>query len=203
MLINSSRLINRPVLSLQAGGPIGYVSEIIVNPDNLKVIALRLSGPTIPRGDANILDVNSVREYADIGIIIDNADELVYDNDILKISQVIALNFNLIGLKVETKKKSKLGKIIDYTLDPSSFIIQQIIVKRPAIKSFLDPELTIHRNEIIEVNDYKVIVKDEEKVIKQKAENENFVPNFVNPFRNSEFSPSPTHTKTPDDIDTA
>ena len=49
-----------------------------------------------------------------------------------------------------------------------------------------DPELTIPRTEIVEITDYKIIVKDEEKTIKDRAENEDFIPNFVNPFRNQE-----------------
>ena len=61
----------------------------------------------------------------------------------------------------------KLGKVIDYTATTDNFTIQQIIVKRPLVKSFVDPELTIHRKEIVEITDYKIIVKDEEKIIKQ------------------------------------
>ena len=71
-----------------------------------------------------------------------------------------------------------------------------------ALKSFSDPELTIPRKEIVEVNDYKVIVKDEEKVIKKKAAHEDFIPNFVNPFRTQEQDLSPVRTKTPADQDT-
>ena len=97
--------------------------------------------------------------------------------------KIISLNFKLIDLKVETKKHSKLGKVSSFTLDPDSFIIQQIIVKRPTLKSFLDPELTISRKEIVEITDDKIIVKDEEKVLKKRAEKEDFIPNLVNPFR--------------------
>ena len=69
------------------------------------------------------------------------------------------------------------------------------------MKSLMDPELTIPRKEIIEVTDYKVIVKDEEKVIKEKAEKEDFIPNFVNPFRKSEQDLSPADNQNPADID--
>ena len=199
MLVTSSRFIGTTVLSVQAGGPIASVSDIIVDPDNLKIIGLKLSGPLV-RG-ANILDINSVREYSEYGMVIDSIDELVAPGDVIKIEKVLSLNFNLIGLKVETKKHTKLGHIIDYTLDPNAFIVQQIIVKRPLIKSFVDPELTISRNEIIEVNDYKIIVKDEEKTLKSRAEHEDFIPNFVNPFRKSEQAPSPAETKTLDERD--
>ena len=100
------------------------------------------------------------------------------------------MNFNLVGLKVETKKGSNLGKVVDYTLTPEDFMVQQIIVKRPMIKRFVDPELTIPRKEIVEIDDYKIIVKDEEKVIKARAEKEDFIPNFVNPFREQGFAPA-------------
>ncbi len=184
MLVTSSRLIGANVYSLQTGAPIGTISEPIIDPDKLKIVAFKLTGPLIQY--ANILDINSIREYSDIGIIIDSIEELAAPEDIIKIEKLLSLNFNLIGLKVETKKGSKLGKVFDYTFMSDNYIIQQIIVRRPAIKAFIDPELTIHRREITEVNDYKIIVKDEEKTIKARAENEDFIPNFVNPFRKSE-----------------
>ena len=107
------------------------------------------------------------------------------------------LNFNVVGLKVETKKGSKLGKVTDFTVTSDNFSVQQIIVKRPAIKSFLDPELIIPRAEIVEITDYKIIVRDEEKVIKERALKEDFVPNFVNPFRKTEV-PAGSHAELDD-----
>lgn len=192
MLVYASKLIGAPILSMQAGGAIGHVTEPIVDPDTLKIIAFRLGGGPIPRSGANLLDVSSIREYSNFGIVIDSVDELVSPDDVIKIAKILELNFSLIDLKVETKKGSKLGKILDYTLTPDDFTIQQLIVKRPAIKSFIDPELTIHRREIVEITDYKVVVKDEEKVLKKKAEKEDFVPNFVNPFREKQpgFAPA-------------
>ncbi|MBR3230646.1 hypothetical protein IKF73_01265 [Candidatus Saccharibacteria bacterium] len=201
MLISSSRLLNATILSVQAGGPIGRISEIIVDPDSLKIIAFRLSGPAI-RNPANLLDVSSIREYSTYGLVIDSEDELISSDDVIKIQKVLDLNFKLIDLKVETKKGSKLGRVSDYTLTSNDFVVQQIIVKRPAIKSLIDPELTISRNEIVEITDYKIIIKDEEKTLKQRAEKEDFIPNFVNPFRKSEQDFAPTRTKTPADKDT-
>ncbi|MBR5939587.1 hypothetical protein IKZ77_03550 [Candidatus Saccharibacteria bacterium] len=201
MLVYASRLIGTAILSVQAGGRIATVSEIIVDPDNLKIIAFKLAGPLLAKTNANILDVKSIREYSNYGIVIDDIDELIEQDDVIRIRDVLKLNFALNGLKVETKKGSKLGKIEDYTLTSEDFVVQQLIVKRPLIKSFLDPELTIPRKEIIEITDYKIIVKDEEKIIKTKIEKEEFVPNFVNPFRKSEQDFAPAQTKTPADKD--
>ncbi len=196
MLIIGSRLVGTSILSIQAGGSIGYLAEPIINPDNLKILAFIASGPLIPKS-ANILDAKSIREYSPLGVVIDSIDELVTPDDIVKIQKILALNFKLTGLKVETKKGSKLGHVTDFTVTDDNFTVQQIIVKRPILKSFVDPELTISRKEIIEITDYKIIVKDEEKTLKSRAEKEDFVPNFVNPFRKTEQDYAPADTKKP------
>ena len=200
MLVYASKLLGTPILSMQAAGKVATISGLIVDPDSLKIIAFHVSGA--PVKNANILDTKSIREYSRYGCVIDSTDELAEKDDIVKVSKIIDLNFSLNGLKVETKKGTKLGKVIDFTVTSDDFTVQQIIVKRPVIKSFLDPELTIPRSEITEVTDYKIIVKDEEKTIKKKAETTEFIPNFVNPFRKTEPARSPAQTKTPADTDT-
>lgn len=202
MLIQASELIGTPILSVQASGKIAEVTGIIIDPDSLKAIAFYLGGGIIGKGRANILDIKSVREYSKYGMVIDSEEEIVEKSDVVKIEKIIDLRFDLLNLKVETKKGSKLGHVINYTLDSLDFVVQQLIVKRPLFKSFLDSELTIPRREIVEVTDYKIIVKDEEKVIKARAEKEDFIPNFVNPFRKTEQDLAPADTKSPADKDT-
>ena len=201
MLIYASKLIGAPILSMQSTGPIGTISSAIVDPDSLKIIAFFIEGPLI-RGAENILDAKSIREYSKFGCVVDSIDELVAKDDVVKISKILDLNFSLIGLKAETKKGSHLGKVSDFTVTSDNFTVQQLIVRRPIMKALIDPELTIPRKEIIEINDYKVIIKDEEKTIKEKAATEDFVPNFVNPFRKTEPARSPARTRTPVDTDT-
>lgn len=200
MLIYRNNFIGTTVFSMEIPGPIGRVAELVTDPDGLKIIAMRLEGPTVNKG-LDFLDTRSIREYSELGIIIDSVDELVGSDDIAKLRKVLDLHFDLIDLKVETKKHSKLGKIIDFTFSMEDFKVKQLIVKRPLMKSFVDPELIIPRQEIIEITDYKVIVKDEEQTIRARAENEDFVPNFVNPFRKTEPAGSPAHTETPADTD--
>ena len=201
MLVYASKLIGTPVLSVRAGSPISSVSDVIVDPDNLKIIAFRLRGGVVGNNTPDLLDTSSIREYSSYGIVIDDADELVTSDEIVRLSEVIKLHFNLNNLKVETKHGTKLGHIIDYTVNVDDFLVQQLIVRRPVFKSFIDPELTVPRQEIAEVTDYKVILKDEEKEIREKATHEEFVPNFVNPFRNPESGFAPIDTKIPDDKD--
>lgn len=203
MLIRGSNLANTPVISLQTGSAIAWVKEPIMDPDSLKIIAFTLTGPSIPKHEGNILDAHSIREYStQYGFVVDSVDELISSGDVVAIENVISLNFFMNGLKVESRKGSKLGRIIDYTLTDNDLMLQQLIVKRPSYKSFLDAELTIPRKEIVEVTDYKIIVKDDEKEIRRKAETEDFVPNFVNPFRKKpEPDYAPAQNQSPDEQD--
>ena len=123
-------------------------------------------------------------------MIIDSLDVLVNPGDVLKLDKLMGLNFSLVGLKVVTKKGSKLGRVIDFTVDTSNWAVRQLIVKRPVMKALIDPELVIPKSEILEIDDYKITVKDEEEKIRTKAMREEFVPNFVNPFREPNFSTS-------------
>lgn len=196
MLIIASKFIGTPILSMQASGRIGAITDFIIEPESLKAIAFFTAGPGINK-ESNILDAKSIREYSSYGCVVDSADELVAEGDVIRIDKVLDLRFNLIGIKVVTKKGTKLGRVEDFTMTEDNYTIQQLIVKRPSIKSFLDSELTIPRSEIVEITDDKIIVRDEEKTIKARSEKEDFIPNFVNPFRKGEFSPSPAQTENP------
>lgn len=191
MLIRGTRLTDFPILSLHIGGRIARIVRPIVDPNDLKIIAYRVSGPLVGREMGDILPVSSIREYSPIGFIVDSSDELVEADDIVRVRDVLALNFDLVGLKVVSRKGTKLGKVSDYTVDVDSGLIQQLIVQRPALKAFIDPELTISRREIHEVTDYKVIVKDEEAKLRKTAQAD-FVPNFINPFREPDFATEPS-----------
>jgi sporulation protein YlmC with PRC-barrel domain len=184
---------------LHVGGEIARTKQAIIDPESLKIIAYRVEGAVLSQEDGDILMTSSIRELSSQGMIIDSADELVRREDVVAVDKILKLNFALIGLKVVTKNGKKLGKVGDYTLNSESFMLYQLIVRRPIAKSLLDPELTINRSQIIEVNDYKIVVKDAEAVVKSEQRPQDFVPNFVNPFREPNFAPS--HRQTPDEPD--
>lgn len=195
MLLIGSKVANMPVLSLHVGGPIAEIHEAVIDPEDLKVIAYTLDGPII-RNDpevGNILDTQDVREISSSGLIVDSADRFTTRKDVVRFDKVMDLGFRLIGLKVVTTDGKKLGKIIDYTLDSSTFMIYQLIIQRPFMSSLMDPELTINRSQIVEVDDFKVTIKHDKAQVKmpkekKKAEPEEFVPNFTNPFRKPAYT---------------
>lgn len=189
MLINGSKLLGCPILSLHVGGKIAQTVAPIIDPSNLKIIAYKITGPTIGGEVGDIMQMVSVREFSSIGMIVDSSDDFVFADDVIKLKDILSLNFDLIGLKVQTKKGAKLGKVIDYIVDTSNFQVAQIVVKRPTLKSLVDPELLIAYSQIVEVTDYEIIVKSEEEKLKKAAAKQEFTPNFVNPFREQQFAP--------------
>ena len=192
MLINASKLLGYPILSLHMGGPIAWVYSEIVDPEKMKIVAFYVEGPAIKNNPevGDIMEASDVREFSDLGMIVDSEDDFVNEGEVKKLDKVLALNFSLYGLKVVTKKGTKLGKIVDFVVDTDNYMVHQRVVKRPVVKAFLDPELIIPRKEILEIDDYKIVVKDEEEKIRKRATHEDFVPNFVNPFREPDFSAS-------------
>ncbi len=189
-------MTNFPVLSLHVGGEIARTKQAIIDPEDLKIIAYTLEGAIIQNDPevGNILDLADVRELSEKGFIVDSADVFTTREDVVKLDEIMSLDFNLVGLKVVDQRGKKLGKIVDYTIDSGSFMVYQLIVQRPVMSSFIDPQLTINRSQIVEIDDFKVTIKhstSQVKVKKPKEEpKEEFVPNFSNPFRKPDYAPS-------------
>lgn len=195
MLLIGSKVASMPVLSLHVGGPVADIREAVIDPEDLRVIAYTLDGPIIKNDPevGDILDTQDIREVSNSGLIVDSTDRFTTREDVIRFDKVMELGFHLVGLKVVTQDGKKLGKIVDYTLDSGTFMIYQLIVQRPFMSSLIDPELTINRSQIIEVDDYKVTIKHEKAEVKmpkekKKDEPEEFVPNFTNPFRKPAYT---------------
>ena len=184
MLILASKLLNTPIMGLQTGSQLALAGDAIINPANLQILAYELKASSFS-DEEMLIRIADIRELSRIGFIVDSAEDFILPTDVIKIKEILDLNFNLLDLRVEDEKKHKIGKIIDYTISLSNFSVQQLIVKRPFMKSFSDPTLTIHRSQIVEINDNKIVIQSEEEFVPQKSaeKTENFVPNYVNPFR--------------------
>ena len=190
MLMRGIRLAGVPILSLHTSGAIAWVEQAIIDPDSLKIIGFKVSGGAVNAETGNILGTKSIREVARMGLIIDSVDELYDLKDVARVQKIAELNFNLIGLKVETKKGRRLGKVRDFIVNTEDFMILQIVVERPLLKSLTESELLIGRSQIKEVSDSKIVVKDEEAKVRAESGTKDFVPNFVNPFREGRYAMS-------------
>ena len=181
MLLPSTRFIDSPVMSLQTGSELGRTIKPIINPRELSIVAFELHGINLDY-DPSLLRINDIREIGPMGMIIDSSDELISVSDVIKIKEIYELNFELVGLKVIDDKKRNVGKVTGFTLDASSFFIQQLQVKRPLLKSFGDTEFLIHRSQVVKITDDYLVVKSPD-IRHKEAVAEPTGQMFENPFR--------------------
>ena len=186
-------MIGTPIMSLQTGKELARASEAVINPHNLSVIAYKIEGQYLDFSPS-YLRIADLRELGSLGMIVDSSEEFVEPDDIITDKKIYDLEFKLEGKHVVDDQDNKIGKVVDYIIDVDSFVIQQLTVKRPLLKSFTDDELLVHRGQIIEVNDTTIIIKSGK--VKDAATTSRSR-HYVNPFRQTTPQPETIrpHTK--------
>ena len=186
MLISGSELLDTQVMSLQTGKELARTHAAIINPHNLSIIAYLLVGEHLD-SDPSYLRVADIREVGGLGIIVDSSDEFIETDDIITDEAIYELDFTLLDKHVLDDRRKKLGKVSDYTVDVDSFVIQQLTVKRPFLKSFTDDELLINRRQIVEVTDSAIVIKSGK--IKAEKITQGMSRHYANPFRQTNPQP--------------
>ena len=158
MLITIKNLIDAPLMSLQTGQPLARIDSAIIDPRNLKIIAFFCSGPMVDFQPA-VIYANDIREFGQMGAIIDSSNKILPLEDLVRLQEILDFGFVLDGIHVFDDYKNKLGKVSNYTIDPESFFIQQLIVTPTLLRSFRIATLTISRNQIKEINNSRIVVK--------------------------------------------
>lgn len=195
MLLTGSQLIDMPIMGLQTGKELARTFKAVINPHNLSVIAYRVSGQHLDH-DPSFVRVADIREMGSLGMIIDSSDEFVEPEDIITDKNIYELEYELDGKQVVDDHKKKIGKVSDYVIDIDSFVIQQLVVRRPLLKSLTDDELLVHRGQIVEVNDSEIIIKS--GAVKEDAKATTSSRHYVNPFRQGSPQPETAQSKTHD-----
>jgi uncharacterized protein YrrD len=192
MLILSKSILNVPIMSLQTGTRLGTSGTPIIDPATLTIMAFFVNGAGGTQQEPHVLMANDVREVGQMGMIIDAIDDLSPLSDLVRLQEIIALHFDVMGLTVIDEEKNKLGKVVDYSLDPTTFTIHKLYLKPPLLKSFQTHTSQISRHQIVEVNNNTIIVRS--ATVKEQAQNRITSGEFINPFR----SPQP---KSQSDVD--
>lgn len=158
MLMLSKSLVNRPVMSLRSGGQIAIAEQPVINPHNLKILGWWCKAPG---GRQLVLLAEDVREIMANGLAVNDEDDLSAPEDLVRHSDILNVHFDLMEKPVKTKRQ-KLGKVSDYSYNEGMFI-QKMYVARPLHKVFTTEDtLIIDRNQIIEVTDHYILVRDTE-----------------------------------------
>jgi hypothetical protein len=166
MLMMSSTLRNRPVMSLRTGTQIATALEPIIDPRSLKILGWWCQ--VLNNKDQLVLLAEDVREQMPSGLAVNDEDALSMPDDLVRHREMLDIKFQLINKPVKNKRQ-KLGKVDDFTYDDGMYI-QKLYVPSGLRKVFsADDVLMIDRNQIIEVTDSYILVDDGEAKDSVKA----------------------------------
>jgi uncharacterized protein YrrD len=158
MLQLSAAIINRPVMSLRTGGEVATAVTPIINPDNLKIEGFYCNDRF--ENKELILLYQDIRDIIPQGIVIDDHDVLVSEEELVRLKKVLELQFELIGKPVETVDKEKVGKVSDFAVETTTMMIQKLYASQSILKSFTGGSLSIDRSQIVEITQKRVIINE-------------------------------------------
>ena len=159
MLVLSKMILQRPVMSLRTHSQVGLATNAIINPNNLQIEGFYCLD-SLERKKNLILLHQDIRDVIAAGLIINDHSDLSEKEDLVRLKDIIDLKFELIGKRIRTQGKKKLGKVLDYAVDPESMKVQKIYASQSLVKSLTGGSLSIDRDQIVEITNKEIVVQD-------------------------------------------
>lgn len=158
MLQLSTGLLNKDILSLRSGTTIAMITGAVINPNNLKIEGFycedRYSHKEL------ILLCRDIRDNLPQGYVVNDHEVLVEADELVRLKDIIELNYNPIGKQVVTVSKQKIGKISDYAAETDSMYIQKLYASQSILKSLAGGSLSIDRTQVQEITPQRIIISD-------------------------------------------
>lgn len=159
MLQLSNTLVNKSVLSLRAGSPIARIVAPIFNPNNLKIEGFYCQDRFDKKKNLVLLS-QDIRDIMPEGYVVDDHDVLTEPHELVRLKDIIELNFELLGKPVVTVSKQKVGRVSDYATELETMSVQKLYVSQSVLKSFTGGSLSIDRSQIQEITPRRIIISD-------------------------------------------
>ena len=146
------------VLSIRTGGPVALIGEPIINPHNLYIEGWYVQDNKTK--ETLVLLSQDIREVIDKGFIINDHEILSEIDELVRLKDIIDINFKLLGLRASSTMGKNYGKITDFAIETSSFYVQKLYASQSLVKNFTGGTLSIDRSQIIEITNRRVVIED-------------------------------------------
>lgn len=159
MLMLSKSLLDKPVLSLRTGAQVATTTAPIFNPNNLKIEGFYC----LDRFDKKrhlVLLYQDIRDFIPQGFVVNDHDVLADPHELVRLKELIDINFELLGKPVQTLSKDRIGKISDYATEVQTMYVQKLYVAQSVLKSFTGGSLSVDRTQIVEITPRRIIIQD-------------------------------------------
>ncbi len=107
-----------------------------------------------------ILLCQDIREISGRGYIINDHDVLAQPDDLVRLKDLLDMNFELLDKLIETTSKEKVGKVSDYAVETTSMQVQKIYASRSFWKNLTGGSLSIDRSQIVEITNRRIIINE-------------------------------------------
>jgi len=165
MQIEASKLIDMPVGSIDEQSKVGTIADIVVNPDDGKLLGFIVSSGLLGFNKMTI-SWQDIIDSDTNGLVVQTSENLMPVADNVRIAEVVKDEFTLDDLPVETKSGQRLGNVYDYTVNMELGSLTKIFVRQ-----LLPPQdRIISRSNIISISKEKIIVRNLPAKVKLKAE---------------------------------
>lgn len=165
MLIEASKIVGLAVGDLRSQAKIGRVSQILVEPKNLTVLAFVVDTGNLILRKIFLASFRDIVEIDKNGAVVKSQQDLLHPKELVRESELLLAKFDLKGMPVKCERSKKfLGKVTDYLIETTLGSVQKLYLQ----KTFKESVLPV--SQIIKVTPKLILVKDENGKIKASTE---------------------------------
>lgn len=153
MLIQAKDVLNKPVFAQDIEDTVGRISDIIIDPENGKIVAFSvvrfLQKPKIV-SEVDVLDLTRN------GLLINSENALVLPSELVRIKEIIDQGIKIINSKAVTESKKSLGIIEDFLIDTEIAGVAKFYIKGGLLSS----SLVLPIEKVVKIEKGKIIFED-------------------------------------------
>jgi len=150
-----SKIIGMPVVGADYIRALCSVKDIIIDPENGKVIAFLVDS----RRNLVVcpMDILSMKH----GVWIKNEQDIINSDDVLRVGKVLKEYGSLIRKKVVTENGKVLGKVIDFSIDDKFLVLAKLYTSKSILGIIQYDGRVVPSKHIISIEKDQITVKND------------------------------------------
>lgn len=139
MFIQASQLLGKPIELAEEPGEFGQVRDIVVDPNNGRILALAVHPPGW-FARMRYLATQDILDFDDQGIIINDPESVADRHELIRVEQALASHIKILGQAAVTESGRSLGTIDDVLVDLEAWLIAKYYIKHLMSERILPAE---------------------------------------------------------------
>uniref|UniRef100_A0A7C4R4W5 PRC-barrel domain-containing protein n=1 Tax=candidate division CPR3 bacterium TaxID=2268181 RepID=A0A7C4R4W5_UNCC3 len=166
MLIHAKKLIGLPIIESITSKKIGFIKDVIVDPDNGKVLGVEIKRRYF--GEKNkILMFQDVTDIYLDGVLTLSSDNLINFDEVIRVKEIFSKKICFLKSLVTTQNNKKLGYLDDFIFDTSAFMVTTMVVK----KNWSNQIRIISAERILNIIPGRIIIRDISSKVRVSSKN--------------------------------